>query len=74
MTAAQIAASVIPKASGRDKASTSAFGGLMFASLFLAFPERPALVKPYVQGLTKTPMDSTSPGEHFYETMQIAEH
>lgn len=44
------------------------------ASLFLLFPERPALVKPYVTGLTKTPMDSTSPGEHFYETMQIAEH
>jgi oligopeptide transport system substrate-binding protein len=44
------------------------------ASLFLVFPERPALVKPYVTGLTKTPMDSTSPGEHFYETMQIAEH
>jgi oligopeptide transport system substrate-binding protein len=44
------------------------------ASLFLLWPERPALVKPYVTGLTKTPMDSTSPGEHFYETMQIAEH
>jgi oligopeptide transport system substrate-binding protein len=44
------------------------------ASLFLVFPERPALVKPYVSGLTKTPMDSTSPGEHFYETMQILEH
>ena len=37
MTAAQIAASVIPKASGRDKAGTSVFGGLMFASLALAF-------------------------------------
>ena len=44
------------------------------ASLFLLFPQRPALVKPYVTGLTKTPMDSTSPGEHFYETMQILEH
>jgi oligopeptide transport system substrate-binding protein len=44
------------------------------ASLFLVFPARPALVKPYVSGLTKTPMDSTSPGEHFYETMQILEH
>ena len=44
------------------------------ASLFLLFPARPALVKPYVTGLTKTPMDSTSPGEHFYETMQILEH
>ncbi len=41
------------------------------ASLFLAYPERPALVKPKVSGLTKTPMDSTSPGEHFYETIQI---
>ena len=44
------------------------------ASLFLLFPARPALVKPYVTGLTKTPMDSTSPGEHFYETIQILEH
>ena len=44
------------------------------ASLFLLFPARPALVKPYVTGLTKTPMDSTAPGEHFYETMQILEH
>ena len=37
MTAAQIAASVIPKARGRDKAGTSVFGGLMLASLALAF-------------------------------------
>jgi phosphate transport system permease protein len=37
MTAAQIAASVMPKASGRDKAGTSVFGGLMLASLALAF-------------------------------------
>jgi oligopeptide transport system substrate-binding protein len=44
------------------------------ASLFLSFPARPALVKPYVTGLTKVPMDSTSPGEHFYETIQILEH
>ncbi len=44
------------------------------ASLFLLFPARPALVKPYVTGLTKTPMDSTAPGEHFYETIQILEH
>ena len=44
------------------------------ASLFLTFAGRPALVKPYVYGTTKTPMDSTSPGEHFYETMQIVEH
>jgi oligopeptide transport system substrate-binding protein len=43
-------------------------------SLFLLFPARPALVKPYVTGLTKTPMDSTAPGEHFYETIQILEH
>ena len=41
------------------------------ASLFLLYPERPALVKPKVSGLVKTPMDSTSPGEHFYETIQI---
>jgi oligopeptide transport system substrate-binding protein len=44
------------------------------AALFLVFPSRPALVKPYVSGLTKVPMDSTSPGEHFYETMKILEH
>lgn len=44
------------------------------ASLFLTYPPRPALVKPYVSGLTKVPMDSTSPGEHFYETIQILEH
>jgi phosphate transport system permease protein len=37
MTAAQIAASVIPKASGKDKASTSIFGGLMFGAVALAF-------------------------------------
>jgi oligopeptide transport system substrate-binding protein len=43
------------------------------ASLWLVYPTRPALVKPKVSGLTKTPMDSTSPGEHFYETMQIVE-
>jgi oligopeptide transport system substrate-binding protein len=44
------------------------------ASLWLLFPARPALVKPYVTGLTKVAMDSTSPGEHFYETIQILEH
>jgi len=44
------------------------------ASLFLVFPARPALVKPYVSGLTKVAMDSTSPGEHFYETIQILDH
>jgi oligopeptide transport system substrate-binding protein len=44
------------------------------ASLFLLYPARPALVKPYVTGLTKQPMDSTSPGEYFYETIQILKH
>jgi oligopeptide transport system substrate-binding protein len=44
------------------------------ASLFLVFPARPALVKPYVTGLTKLPLDSTSPGEQFFETMQVLEH
>ena len=44
------------------------------ASLFLVYPPRPALVKPYVSGLTKVPVDSTSPGEYFYETIQILEH
>jgi phosphate transport system permease protein len=37
MTAAQIAASVIPKARGKDKAGTSIFGGLMFGAVALAF-------------------------------------
>ena len=37
MTAAQIASTVIPKASGRDKAGTNVFGGLMFAALAIAF-------------------------------------
>ena len=37
MTAAQIAASVIPRASGKDKAQTSVFGGLMFGALALTF-------------------------------------
>ena len=37
MTAAQIAASVIPRASGKDKAGTTIFGGLMFGALALAF-------------------------------------
>jgi phosphate transport system permease protein len=37
MTAAQIAASVIPRASGRDKAGTTIFSGLMFGALALAF-------------------------------------
>jgi phosphate transport system permease protein len=37
MTAAQIAASVIPRASGRDKAGTTLFNGLMFGALAIAF-------------------------------------
>ena len=37
MTAAQIAASVIPDRSGKEHASTSFFGGLMYAALALAF-------------------------------------
>lgn len=44
------------------------------ATLPLVFSARPALVKPYVTGITQTALDSTSPGEHFYETMQILEH
>jgi oligopeptide transport system substrate-binding protein len=40
----------------------------------LLFPPRPTLVKPYVTGLTRTPMDSDIPGEHFYETIQILKH
>jgi phosphate transport system permease protein len=37
MTAAQIAASVIPDRSGREKTSTSIFSSLMYAALALAF-------------------------------------
>ncbi len=41
------------------------------ASLFLRWGVNTQLVKPYVGGLTRTPMDSQVPGEHFYETIQI---
>ena len=44
------------------------------ASLFLRWGVQAELVKPYVSGVTTTPMDSTIPGEHFYETIQILEH
>src|SRR3990170_2937654 len=44
------------------------------ASLFLRWGTGAQLVKPYVTGLTRTPMDSVAPGEHFYETIQILEH
>jgi len=44
------------------------------ASLFLRWGVNTQLVKPYVSGLTLTPMDSQVPGEHFYETIQILEH
>ncbi len=44
------------------------------ASLFLRWGVAAQLVKPYVSGLTRTPMDSQVPGEHFYETIQILEH
>jgi oligopeptide transport system substrate-binding protein len=44
------------------------------ASLFLRWGAGAQLVKPYVSGITRTPMDSTVPGEHFYETIQIMEH
>ncbi len=37
MTAAQIAASVIPTSRGKDKAATTIFGGLMFGALALTF-------------------------------------
>ena len=43
-------------------------------SLFLRWGVQAELVKPYVTGITTTPMDSTIPGEHFYETIQILEH
>ncbi|HET7167667.1 MAG TPA: peptide ABC transporter substrate-binding protein [Candidatus Limnocylindrales bacterium] len=41
------------------------------ASLFLRWGVQAELVKPYVGGLTTTPMDSQVPGEHFYETIKI---
>jgi oligopeptide transport system substrate-binding protein len=44
------------------------------ASLFLRWGVQAELKKPYVSGLVTTPMDSTVPGEHFYETIQILEH
>ena len=44
------------------------------ASLFLRWGVGAQLVKPYVSGLTRLPMDSQVPGEHFYETIQILEH
>jgi oligopeptide transport system substrate-binding protein len=44
------------------------------ASLWLRWGVGAQLVKPYVTGLTRTPMDSQVPGEHFYETIQILEH
>jgi phosphate transport system permease protein len=37
MTAAQIAAAVIPRSRGKDKAATTVFGGLMFGALALTF-------------------------------------
>lgn len=44
------------------------------ASLFLRWGVGAQLVKPYVSNLTRTPMDSQVPGEHFYETIQILAH
>jgi oligopeptide transport system substrate-binding protein len=44
------------------------------ASLFLRWGVGAQLVKPYVGNLTRTPMDSQVPGEHFYETIQILAH
>ncbi len=39
----------------------------------LRYAVTPILIKPYVGGLTLTPMDSQVPGEHFYETIQMLE-
>jgi oligopeptide transport system substrate-binding protein len=41
------------------------------ASLFLRWGVSSQLIKPYVGGLTTTPMDSQVPGEHFYESIQM---
>ena len=42
--------------------------------LALLFVPNPAVVKPWVSGIVPVPMDSHTPGEHFYETIQILEH
>jgi oligopeptide transport system substrate-binding protein len=44
------------------------------ATLTLRYGVTPLLVRPYVTGLTQTPLDSQNPGENFYETIQILEH
>jgi oligopeptide transport system substrate-binding protein len=44
------------------------------ATLTLRYGVTPALIKPYVSGLTRLALDSQVPGEHFYETIQILEH
>jgi oligopeptide transport system substrate-binding protein len=44
------------------------------ATLPLRFGVTPGLIKPYVSGLVRTPLDSQVPGEHFWETIQILEH
>jgi oligopeptide transport system substrate-binding protein len=44
------------------------------ASLWLLYPTNNQLIRPYLGNVTKTPMDSQVPGEHFYETIQIMEH
>ncbi len=41
------------------------------AFLPIVFPVIPYEVKPYVSGLTVTPLDGTAPGSWFYETIQI---
>ena len=43
-------------------------------SLFLRWGVNAQLIKPYVSGLIKTPMDSQVPGEHFYEAISILKH
>ena len=40
----------------------------------LIYSVTPILIRPWVTGVTQTPMDSQNPGEHFYETIQIRAH
>jgi oligopeptide transport system substrate-binding protein len=44
------------------------------ATLTLRYGVNPLLIKPYVSGVTQTPMDSQVPGEHLSDPLPILEH
>ena len=44
------------------------------ASLWLLNSTNNQLIRPYLGNVQTTPMDSSVPGEHFYESIQILEH